>query len=601
MLVTLGFFLYLSILDASAQVRNQYVLSLNNALHHEAEIAMVFPNLQPGKVVFRMRRTSPDQSGLHEFSKNIYDLKFTNSKGKQLQVTTLHPYQWEIAGHEGEIHIKYKVFADQGDGTHSQCNANHAIINPASVFIYAPVLKDRPIELRYDFPPTKGWSVASQLKNTKTHSFIAQDLSELMDSPALIGKLAIKQKDITVGASKHTIRLVSEHRADGEKQTDFEIDPFFNSLLQLAEEQKNIFGDYPSFDHHIYQFLVTHTKEVTTDRSGHRNSALITCKKTNTSDLKQQLPNIAMAFFKSWNAKRMVPRTSLDWHDDKITRLDGLWFSDGFANYYAYLSLCRSGLITVSDYLNHLSAIHNRVWNSPALKRYNCIALSKQAAMHNGNYLGAPLNARNHYISPVDYGHMLALALDLSLRDQNLSLDGFMKLMYTKYGKTETPYTIENIFLTLTEYSGRSLTDDFFEDYIYKSTKPDYKKLLGQMAIYLKSDKKGYIGASLTWSKSGLATLSDYSIVGSPIYIAGLEKGDVLISVDNKSFSSFLELRDILTTKIGKKTSVNFRRNGREKSVMLRVEESPKRYYTLYKKPNKKALEKRAAWLKVAQ
>ena len=67
-----------------------------------------------------------------------------------------------------------------------------------------------------------------------------------------------------------------------------------------------------------------------------------------------------------------------------------------------------------------------------------------------------PTNEDNTFISYYTWGSVLGLALDLSLRKEfGKPLDGYMRMMWTKYGQSEVPYTLQDLQTTLVEYSGK--------------------------------------------------------------------------------------------------------------------------------------------------
>ena len=96
------------------------------------------------------------------------------------------------------------------------------------------------------------------------------------------------------------------------------------------------------------------------------------------------------------------------------------------------------------------------------------------------------------------YWSVLGLALDLSLREQGLNLDHYMKLVWNTYGKLEDYYTIEDLHNTLNEYAGAEFGNTFFNNYIYKSKMPDYVRLFKTVGIELTvNDERVSFGASV--------------------------------------------------------------------------------------------------------
>ncbi|WP_027392877.1 M61 family metallopeptidase [Aquimarina latercula] len=579
------------------QVRNEYQISFENAMHHEAKINAVFTNLESGTISLRMSRTSPGRYALHEFAKNVYDVKITDSKGKDVTVTRPNPYQWDVSGHDGTLNVSYILFADRGDGTYSQIDETHAHLNMPATFMYVPTLKDRPVQVTYQVREDLNWKVATQLIPLGGNAFLAPNLQYFMDSPAQISNHTVKEFKVASGGTEYTIKLALLHQG-----TEEEADQYFEQIKKIVEQEKAVFGDYPNFDYGEYTFLASYMPQVSGDGMEHRNSTVLTSTLSLADGgMKKNIGTVAHEFFHAWNVERIRP-ISLEPFDFENANMSGeLWFAEGFTSYYTNLILCRAGIITQDQYIAGLSKTYNYVWNSPALQYFNPIEMSYQAPFVDAASSIDPTNRDNTFISYYSYGSMLGLALDLSLRDKDdLNLDDYLKLVWTKYGKTEIPYTIENLFFTLREYAGESFADDFFEKYIFDSQTPDFKKLLGSVAIYPKTNsKKAYLGADITFNDDDNAVVSKYVKKGTPAYTIGLAKGDVIVAIDNKSFSDIDQFNDVISKyKPGKKATLIYRRLGVEKKALVRFGVDPTVVITQFSKPSKKALLKRENWLK---
>jgi len=144
---------------------------------------------------------------------------------------------------------------------------------------------------------------------------------------------------------------------------------------------------------------------------------------------------------------------------------------------------------------------------------------------------------------------VLGLALDLSLRNQgqNRSLDGFMALMWDHYGKPEIPYSVADIESTLAEYAGEAFAQTFFDHYIYHSEMPDYQALLNSVGISLSLAHPGqaFLGASMEQNDQEV-TISRYPLFGTPAYIANLEAGDKIRTIDDQTVTSVDEAQSII-------------------------------------------------------
>ncbi len=597
-------FLCLAIQTGFSQIRNVYKISFDNVVHHEATVTAVFTNLQQGTVSLQMSRTSPGRYALHEFAKNIYNVQITDGKGKSVNVSRPNLHQWDVNGHDGTVQVSYTLFGDRGDGTYTLIDDNLAIINNPATFMYIESLKERPVQVTYELQEGSNWKVATQLAQQEVEEegegeanvFLAPNLDYFMDSPALLGNHTVKEHKVENQGDEYTIKMALQHQG-----TEEEADQFFEQIKKIVEEQRKVFGDYPTFENKEYTFLAAFMPEVSNDGMEHRNSTVITkTKSLADGGMQDNISVFAHEFFHSWNVERIRPQSLEPFKYDEANSSEELWFAEGFTSYYGHLSLCRAGIIDQEEYFKRITKVYNKVWASPALNYYNVKQISAKAPFVDAAKSVAPVNFGNTYVSYYDYGHMLALALDLSLRNEkgDLNLDDFMKLFWTKYGKTEIPYTVDNLFITLREYAGSSFADNFFGDYINKSKVPGFKKLFAAMAIDMKPDPQPYIGGKIEFTKNGLAVISEYTKQGTPLYEIGIEKGDVIFAIGNRSFSSIKQFNEVVgKNKIGKKVLVQYKRDGKDRSGFVEVRKNPNVVLGEITKKNEKGLARRKLWL----
>jgi predicted metalloprotease with PDZ domain len=209
------------------------------------------------------------------------------------------------------------------------------------------------------------------------------------------------------------------------------------------------------------------------------------------------------------------------------------------------------------------------VWNSPGRQFFNPIEMSYQAPFVDAARSVDDINRDNTFISYYSYGSMLGLALDLSLRAENLNLDDYMTLVWNTYGKTETYYTIADLQQTLNDYAGAEFGDDFFNNYIYKSGMPDFETLFKTVGVQLQQNTaQPAFGLRL---KNQVITSN--TMVGSGAYTAGLEKGDKLLKIDGVALNEASDLNKILgTVKPNQTVDVVYERFGKRHTVKLTLD-----------------------------
>ncbi len=580
---------------------NSYSISFENAGHHEAEIKATFPNLSMDTIGIRMSRTSPGRYALHEFAKNVYNVAATDSKGTPLTITRPNPYQWNVSGHDGTIHISYTLFANRGDGTYSQVDETHAHLNIPATFMFVPELSDRNITIDFNVREDLNWKVATQMPKVSDNTYSAPNLQYFMDSPTEISNYSSREFEVESNNKKQTVQFILHHNG-----TEEELDTYWEKVKKIVLAEKDVFGELPNYDFGTYTFLACYVPNASGDGMEHRNSTILTDREgLAEGGMEGNIGTVSHEFFHSWNVERIRPK-SLEPFDFTEANMSGeLWFAEGFTSYYTNLILCRAGIITPTAYIDGLTGTFNYVWNSPARQFFNPIEMSYQAPFVDAATSVDPVNRENTFISYYSYGSVLGLALDLSLRQKNLNLDDYMKFVWQTYGQKETSYTVEDLHKMLNKYAGPDFGNQFFGNYVYKSDMPNYAPLFKSVGVVLKQDStKPFFGASVSIKDDGTAVIDRNVPIGSPAYKAGLENGDVIISINTISFKKEQRFSDFINQfKVGDVLEVTFKRYGVERSASLVLQADPSYSIQLMEKegvkPSKEVLAKRKAWLKI--
>jgi predicted metalloprotease with PDZ domain len=555
-----------------AQEPVRYELRFPNAVHHEAEVRATFSGVKPGVLEVVMSRASTGRYALHEFAKNVYRFRAMDAQGNALQITRPTPYQWNISGHKGTVVIEYTLFGDHADGTYAGFDATHAHMNIPAALAWAHGYENRPASVRIDVPEGSNWTVATQLKPQPDGTWAAPNLDFLMDSPIEVSAHALPEWK--VGDSQ--FRLSLHHTG-----TDEEAQAYAKMCQAVVTEEEGVFGAFPKYDNGSYTFLVDYLPYVFGDGMEHRDSTSI----TGTGNLKdgatQLIGTVAHEFFHSWNVKRIRPASLQPFDFERANMSGELWYAEGFTQYYGPLTLRRAGMSSLDRFTRAMGASVNAVLTSPGRQVFNVIDMSRQAPFVDAAAAIDATNRQNNFISYYTYGAAIALGVDLMIRTHfpGKTLDDWMRAMWKEHPDIPKPYTLEDLQTALGDATGsKEFAQKVFQNHIYGMEPMPYEELLSHAGMLLRKSNPGkaWLGTQgFQYTDKG-AEISATTLRDTPLYAAGLDRGDVILAFEGKPIKTEAELTAWLGgMKPGDKARLRVESRGGRKEVEVSLGESP--------------------------
>jgi predicted metalloprotease with PDZ domain len=563
-----------------------YRLSFPEAAHHLMQVEATFTTVPPGPLQLRMSRSSPGRYALHEFAKNVFDVRITDEAGQALAVTRPNPHEWDVTGHSGTVRVTYRVFGDRLDGTYLAIDSSHAHINMPAAIMWARGFERRPITVRFERPTGTSWRVATQLSpGSDGLSFTAPNLQYLMDSPTEFSQFTLRSFTVPDDRRTPVFRVAVHHTG-----TDPDVDGLVRDVEAIVREARHVFGEYPSFEGNTYTFIADYLPWAHGDGMEHRNSTVITSSSTIQLSRLDLLDTVAHEFFHAWNVERIRPK-SLEPFNLEETNMSGeLWFAEGFTSYYGPLTLKRTGLTSLRAFNRDMEDAIEKVMTSPARQMRSAVDMSRMAPFVDSATSIDQTNFSNTYISYYTWGAALGLGLDLSLRDRTegkVTLDHFMRALWDRFGRpganvpgyVETPYTIDDLKSVLATVAGdAAFAHDFFARYIEGHEVVDYPRLLQRAGIFVRASTGRAFAGALTFQDepAGVRIVADVPY-DSPAYRAGLERDDVLVTVGGTRVTRAVDVEKLVAArKPGEPLPVAYDRRGVRISTVLKLGEDPR-------------------------
>ena len=529
-----------------------YELSFDNAAHREARIAVTYRDLKPGAVEFRMARSSPGRYAIHEFAKNVYSVSAKDGAGRDLNIDRSDPYSWRVSGHDGTVTFAYTLYGDRGDGTYSQIDQTHAHLNMPATLIWAKGYDDRPIRVTFR-PADPSWKIATQLAPVggSATTFWAPHLQYLLDSPTELSDHHLREWTINSGGKTQTIRL-AVHSAD----TPETVDAYAEKAKKVVAEQIRIFGTAPTFDFGTYTFIADYVPQISGDGMEHRNSTIISQPRTLAAGKFAQLGTLSHEFIHAWNVERLRPAELEPFDFTQADPSPSLWFAEGFTQYYGPLAILRAKEATLDATLAGLAATLDHIVNNSARRYGSPQEMSLRAPFVDAATSIDPVNERI-FASYYPYGAVVALALDLTLRQRfGSDLDAYMRHLWKRHGEAQSnyapakPYTTADLEAGLAELTrDPAFAKQFFDAHIRGSALPDFAPLLAQAGLVLRpaDATKAWVGAAnVSGCGDDPVRLAEIPVPGSPLYAAGLDRGDTIVAVDGHAIAEPADWRSAL-------------------------------------------------------
>jgi predicted metalloprotease with PDZ domain len=160
--------------------------------------------------------------------------------------------------------------------------------------------------------------------------------------------------------------------------------------------------------------------------------------------------------------------------------------------------------------------------------------------------------------------------------------------MWRHHHDSDQPYTLADLQSALAEATGSvDFAAEVFNRHIFGKEPFDFKALLARAGLLLEPDDSSasWLGnPRLKFSASG-AELTDASLRDSPLYNAGIDRGDRLVSLDSHSIKSENDLNGFLKShQPGDRVHVSLESRAGKREVDVVLAASPRLHLITYER-----------------
>ena len=589
----------------------EYRIAPVNPTAHLIEVVLTVPEPDPAGQQFAMAAWIPGSYLIRDYARNIVSIR-AESDGLGVSLEKLDKSRWLAAPVEKPLTVRIEVFAFDESVRGAHVDTTHAYFNGPCVFLEPVGQSDKPCEVHIEAPPKpygKGWRVATSMERHHAPiygfgSYRAANYAELIDHPVEMGELCIGE--FTVRGIPHAIAIRGRQSADMPR--------FCHDIEKICATHMDLLGLPADLDRYVF---LLHTPGEGYGGLEHAwSSSMVTSRDSLprwgqeevSEEYRGLLGLISHEYFHLWNVKRMRPAAFRPYDLTAESHTGQLWIFEGITSYYDDLALLRAGLIDVDSYLELVGCIITRVNRGAGRHRQSVEESSYDAWI---KFYKQDANAGNSIVSYYAKGALIALCLDLKLRDESdgrVTLDHVMRECWLRYGETGAGLEEGEFEAICSEVAGFSL-QDFFDAAVRGTGELPLEQLLERHAVDLKyraassmGDKGGKPSADTAevWFGAALGSRGDRTIVTavsneSPAEKAGISPGDELLALDGIRVTPGSLDRAVRGHRVNDKVGVAVFRGDELKLMELKFAAAPKNtaYLSLATDPSPDALARR--------
>ena len=433
----------------------------------------------------------------------------------------VHPLTWDKADYDTwrvqpggarTVTVSFDYVADTLDNAMAWARPDFLLFNGTNLFLY-------PEGQGLDFPATvtihtkSDWHVVTSMHPAGAAlTYGEKNYHDLVDMPFFIGKVDVDSMQVS---GKWTRLATYPAGALGGSQRQ----QFWGYLRKAIPTESSVFGETPWDSYSVMDIF----------DSAYGGGSALEHQAAHVGIYASQLignPVLASItaheIFHAWNVKRLRPADMVPYRYDRSEPTPWLWVSEGITDYYADLTLARSG---ISDADAFLQTTIGKIANVAQVPPVALQDASLSTWIH-------PKDGTAYIYYPK--GSLAGLLIDIMIRDGSdnaRSLDTVMRELYASDYKHGRGFTGDDWWGAVSRAAGGRSFDEFYKKYV------DGREPYPYAAVFALAGLR-YAVDTIRDPRLGIGTRTDSTAEtitqvtpGSAADAAGVKVGDVLISV----------------------------------------------------------------------
>lgn len=474
-------------------------------------IEMSFGVSEAEDVVLSLPAWTPGAYRIGNFARNVSKFDALVN-GEPIPWDKLDHDSWRVrAPGEGRVSVSFEFLADSLDVAMAWTGPDFLFVNGTNIFLYPETDQDFAATVRVRTEP--GWRVATGMgAGPEPGTWEESSYHDLVDMPLFIGRFDLDSVSID-GRMNRLATYPAGAMSGAVRET------FWTQLERMTPVEASVFGETPW---QTYTTMIVFSDDYPgASALEHQNSHLAVYNSGMVGNLTLPLVT-AHEQFHAWNVKRLRPTGMVPYRYDRVQPTPWLWVAEGVTDYYADLTLVRSGVAPEPAFYAITSGKIAAVLQLPNVALEDA-SLSTWIQPRDGT----------GYVY-YDKGSLAGLLLDILIRDASdnrASLDDVMRELYASTWRQGRGFTGEDWWAAVSRAAGGRSFDEFNASYIDGRKPLPWGSVLPLAAMKFVADtvREPRIGVQLAIEPDGVHVVS--VITGSMAAEAGIQSGDRFVSI----------------------------------------------------------------------
>jgi predicted metalloprotease with PDZ domain len=565
---------------------------------------------------------TPGSYLIREYARNIESISAVDAdSGKSLVIEKTSKNRWSIQCEKSSyVRVHYTLYCREPSVRTNWVEEEYGFLTGAATFLTIDDQVTRPHSVEI-IPPTSWPSIACSLPRIDnsleetaqesdsdesiSHCFsrIASSFDELVDSPMLMGDIAVRAFEVS--GRLHYLACYGTNGA-------WDLDQATRDCAQIVAVQHAFWGEVPYPSYWFINLAIESYGGLEHDN----NTVLVTSHwaMRKRASYVEWLGLVSHEFFHTWNVRRLRPRNLVQYDYETEQYVPELWIAEGVTSYFDDLFVLRAGLSTYEEYLGLLNKTIQQVEDAPG----RLVQTLKDSSFDTWiKHYRPDENSTNSRISYYTKGAVVAFLLDIHLRqltDDRYSLADVMRRLWQRH--RSSGYTLADFESIASEFAGRDLSA-WFEKHVHRSDPLDYQPALDWLGLKIDSASSDSSDAAngsskpndkvtkaeTEWDLGCETAYRDGRIVitkvlrGSRASESGLQVDDELIAIGGYRLPKENWKERLQCYRQDQDLSATISRRGRLREIRLSLQPRVTKKLQGIPNPSPLQLQRRVAWL----